>query len=83
MISKSLSFVENFHSIQRKVKATTQSPVTNGQLVNTTTKKSMHQTINSTDMFNKTTNKTNGENLLYRTMDILYTEKNFILIIFI
>ena len=37
MISKSLSFVENFHSIQRKVKATTQSPVTNSQLVNTTT----------------------------------------------
>ena len=34
-------------------------------------------------MLNETTNKTNGEHLLDRTMDILYTENNFILIIFI
>ena len=86
MISTSLSFVENFNSIQRFiVEVTTQRSVTNDQLVNTSyqTKNTTPQTINSTVMLNKTTtNETNGEHLLYRTMeDILYTENNFILIL--
>ena len=65
MISKSLSFVEIFHSIQRFiVKITTARPVTNDKLLNTSyqTKLSKHQTINSTVMLNKTTiNQTNSE----------------------